>query len=202
MRIPRASALTSALAAVLLAACSGGSGAAADHRLADARARWAAAGIRDYRLDLRWFCFCAHRTSVQITVRGGRPAGVTPAPSPVPSTGPFGSTPGNPSGSPSATGAVPAGTPTSVEALFDVVAAARARADRVEVTYDVGTGVPLQTSVDEHENVTDDEESLTVTLTRLPPAGTPVTSLPTSGTPPVSTFQGTGTSQGSLPPLS
>jgi len=194
MRIPRASALTSALAAVLLAACSGGSGAAADHRLADARARWAAAGIRDYRLDLRWFCFCAHRTSVQITVRDGRPAGVTPAPS----TGPSGSVPG----SASAAGAVPAGTPTSVEELFDVVAAARARADRVEVTYDVGTGVPLQTSVDEHENVTDDEESLTVTLTRLPPTGTPVTSLPTSGTPPVSTFQGTGTSQGSLPPLS
>jgi len=187
MTIPRTTALVSATAAVLLAACSGGSGAPADHRLADARARWAAAGIRDYRLDLRWFCFCAHRTSVQITVRGGRPAGVTPAPSPVPSTGPFGSTPGNPSGSPSATGAVPAGTPTSVEELFDVVAAARARADRVEVTYDAGTGVPMQTYVDVRANVTDDEETLTVTLTRLPPTGTPATSLPTTGTPPIGT---------------
>lgn len=44
-------------------------------RLAEARQRWAARGVRSYRFRLAVACFCAHRAPVTIRVRDGKPRG-------------------------------------------------------------------------------------------------------------------------------
>jgi hypothetical protein len=132
-----------ALALTLLAAC-GTSGLLADP-LADAEARWAAAGLSDYRYRLQVGCFCPPPLTepVIVEVRGGAPSRITNAQSGV---------------------ELPlkdferyAGVPS----LFELIRAAQQNgADKLEVAYDAVLGYPTRISVDYVEQATDDELSL------------------------------------------
>ncbi|WP_088312948.1 DUF6174 domain-containing protein [Kineosporia sp. R_H_3] len=134
------------LLAAPLAACADETEAGRE-RLARARATWAAAGVTDYDLVVDGSCFCTSAGLVRIQVRAGT-ATVTG----VELTNEAGGT------------TPPEGTPTTVEALFDVVARSLGTAEKVGVTYD-GRGVPTTIDIDMILAAVDDEVTWTASVT-------------------------------------
>jgi hypothetical protein len=130
-----------ALAVVAAAGCDLVSPAtSADGRddLQEARALWAAAGIRDYELTVERFCFCGLPGPVEVRVVDGTTVSVTrtenDTPVPVDEAYP------------------------DVEGLFAVVDDALARrAHRLQVTYHPTLGYPTHISIDYEEYVADEE---------------------------------------------
>ncbi|MBI4940937.1 MAG: hypothetical protein HY830_09330 [Actinobacteria bacterium] len=119
----------------------------ARERLARARATWAAAGVTDYDLVVEGSCFCTSAGLVRVRVRGGT-ATVT------------GVDLTNDAGGPTP----PEGTPTTVEALLDVVDRSLGTAEKVTVTYDA-LGVPTTVDVDMIVAAMDDEVTWTASVT-------------------------------------
>jgi hypothetical protein len=163
MRPSRASLALAALALALVASgCGtdrpddsdgpGGSGSPAPAAslpasLDEARARWADAGITDYRLVVTTRCFCVPVT-VDVAVTGGV-AGEPQVSSADPTMGE------PPPGSGES-------VPQTVPALLDVVAGAEDAA-ALEVTYD-RRGVPLRIWIDTSEQMADEEIGYSVAL--------------------------------------
>lgn len=111
--------------------------------LAEARARWAASGTADYTMTQERMCFCPteYRGPFVVTVRDGAVVAVT------------------------LDGAsLPTDRALSVEALFDLVAAAYdRRADDVQVSYHPTLGYPTSIQIDYERQAADEELGLTVT---------------------------------------
>lgn len=116
--------------------------------LATARRAWAATQLTNYDLQVTRSCFCADAGDVQIQVRAGKSVSVV----------------NTPAGAVTPTTAVPEGTPTSVEALFEIIAHEQATAEKATITYDP-LGVPTKIDLNRILNAIDDEESFLVTLT-------------------------------------
>lgn len=116
-----------------------------DRALADARARWAAAGPRDYTVTLSVVCFCPPEWAgpFEVTVARGAVASVTRDGAPV-----------------------PADRGLTVEDVFDRIERAL-DGGTAEVTYDAATGMPLRARLDPVPNAVDDEQ--TYTLAHLRP---------------------------------
>lgn len=115
--------------------------------LAEARARWADAGLSAYRYQIEYACFCPPEAMgpFTVTVRGGvvEPSGQT---------------------------APPGGALPTVEDLFARIEGAFAEgADAVDVTYDAARGYPLSIYID-YEQLMADEE-FRATLSGLEPLG-------------------------------
>lgn len=155
-----------AIAAVALAgivpglgSCQGGGDPAALAELEDAQARWEEAGLDDYRLQLRFLCFCAEDVvaPVIVTVEDGVVAGVEWAEAQHPDADP------------------PQERPT-VDGLFEIARDAIANADAVRIEYDPRYGYPLTLAIDPDESVNDDEGTYTAVL--LGPAGVPAETAP------------------------
>lgn len=149
-----------AIAAVALAgivpglgSCQGGGDPAALAELEDAQARWAQAGLDDYRLQLRFLCFCAEDVTapVIVTVEDGVVTSVEWA------------EPQHPEGEPSPE------RPT-VDGLFEIARSAIGSSDGVRIAYDPQYGYPLSVSIDPDEEINDDEGTYTAVL--LGPDGT------------------------------
>jgi hypothetical protein len=126
----------------------GGPAPTAPTTVADARRVWAAAGVRDYSLQISRGCFCAYRGTAEVTVRAGKGAGMRM----LPMDG--GASPGP----------IPPDTPATVEALLDLVAKEQRTADKVTVTYN-RYGVPVRIESDRIANAVDDEMTYMVTFT-------------------------------------
>jgi hypothetical protein len=116
-------------------------------RLAQARSRWRAAGITDYRYELRRVCFCPQELvgPFAITVRGGALSSVVYVP-----TG-------------AAVVPAPERHPT-VEGLFGQVEAALDRnPSRIAIDYDSALGYPTRIDVDYVAMAVDDEVTYVAT---------------------------------------
>lgn len=108
-----------------------------DPALAEARARWAEAGLAAYRYELQYSCFCPPEAMgpFAVTVRAGEATADAPEFVVLP----------------------------TVEALFALVAEAYAQdAATVEVTYDAALGHPLSIYIDYDEMMADEEYRATV----------------------------------------
>ncbi|MEZ5102551.1 MAG: DUF6174 domain-containing protein [Thermoleophilia bacterium] len=130
-----------------LGSCQGGPDPAALAELEDAQARWEQADLHDYRLQLRFLCFCPEEivAPVIVTVEDDVVTAVEWA------------EPEHPEGDP------PQERPT-VDGLFEIAGNAIRSADGVGVTYDPQYGYPLSLSIDPDEDVNDDEGSYTAVL--------------------------------------
>ena len=105
--------------------------------LADARARWEAAGFDDYRMVIEIQCFCAFTGPVAVDVRDGQPTNITPTDD--------------------ARGdAAHLGSELTVTAIFDSIAAAQSEGD-VDVAFDPDLGYPIFAALDPMLNAIDDE---------------------------------------------
>ena len=129
---------------LLLTACSQTVPAtsSAPETLDEARARWAAADLDDYRMTLTRSCFCPeyYRGPFEVAVDDGE----------VTAVGFQGRE-------------LPADRVLTVDALFDLLAEAYASgAARVEVTYDATLGYPTSLYIDQDEQMADEEVGYTV----------------------------------------
>jgi hypothetical protein len=106
------------------------------------RATWAAAGIDDYTLELRFLCFCPARDPVTVTVEDGLVTDVR-TPDGQPADEWFRS------------------FPLTVEALHEDVARTLERGGTVEAEYGEH-GVPLRLSLDPIPEAVDDELTIEV----------------------------------------
>lgn len=119
----------------------------ADAALAEARARWAEAGIDDYQFTIQTICFCQQSVvgPFRVTVVDGVTTDIV-----------------NLEGGP-----VDADTrravPLTVDALFAKVAEALDRADDLVVAYDGTFGIPTSIDIDWIVNAIDDETTFEVT---------------------------------------
>lgn len=107
--------------------------------LAHARARWAAAGLNDYRVDIRAACFCteARLTFTRLELRGGAVVTGTPL--------------GKPLG-----GEVPLSAwPTVVDVFATIGTASGGDYRDIEVRYDEVLGYPKRVSLRCETNVLD-----------------------------------------------
>lgn len=113
-------------------------GAAERAELDANRARWAATGIRDYRLTTFLGCFCIDIAPVTVTVRDGVISTIDP---------------------PDA----PAFQVFTVDKLFDEIDRAIAQpVDSLRVRYDPANGVPLNLDIDEDFGIADEERFIEV----------------------------------------
>ncbi len=139
---------------LLVAGCESltGSNGAERARLAQARSRWRAAAISDYRYELRRVCFCPPDLvgPFALTVRGGALSSVVDL------------------GTGMAVSPTPRRHPT-IEELFDEIDAALDRdPDRIEIDYDPALGYPTRIAIDYVAMAIDDEVTYSATgLSRL-----------------------------------
>ena len=111
----------------------------AQRALDAARERWAAAGIRDYRMRLQLSCFCPpdYTRAHEVRIRGGRLVGRVPS---------------------------QLRSHATVPRLFARIAEAiRARPARLTVTYAPATGRPTGVAVDRSLRIADEESAVSVT---------------------------------------
>ena len=138
-----------AATAVALAACSVVPGASESPRdaalrvLAERQAQWLSKGVDDYVLTITRQCFCPSTDPFQVTVVDGVTVKVTRAGKP-------------------ADAVEVQGIPTTIPALFAVVAA-NAQAGEVAVEWDPAFGFPASIRADPIPNAVDDEFGITVT---------------------------------------
>lgn len=122
----------------------GGTPAVRPDTLDDAKARWEAAGLADYRFTLRRMCFCPspdYTGPFEVTVRGGTIEAVRLDGAPV-----------------------DAARALTVDDLFALIEEAYEReAETVRLTFDPETGAPTDLYIDYEAMMADEEIGYTVT---------------------------------------